>query len=292
MPSFYSQAESLRLSQYNAGLLRTIGLRVYVENPFSKSELDIYWSAPAVTPGHGVRVGFNIFRARSPQPTPSADWVQLNTALITSSLYQDTAVDLTYASIWWYRVEEQYFDSFKQDIERPVNLNSFVNGFGTEPYPDMTVPQIAREWRRRKYIMLNRTAELMAVLVRKVAGTRCTCFNRGYESTEKSMDCPTCYGTGWEGGYEVVKNAMVRVVPVNESLKLQPDGLVLDSNPKFWLVDFPIIRDTDVIVRRNGLRYQAQDMELLTTQGILTEQSGSLIKMESTNVIYSFPVVP
>lgn len=296
MTSFADQAESLRLARYNEALLRTYGLKVYVENPFSRNELDVYWAPDAPLVGYGSRIGFNVYRARSPQPSASPEWVNLTPVPVTATVFQDLTVDLSTNAIWWYRVEEVYLTLpstyFYRDVEVPVNQNSFVNGFGVEPYPDITVPQVTREWRRRKYIMLNRNAELSALLVRKVAGTRCVCFDREYESTQKATDCPSCYGTGWEGGYEVLRDVLIRIVPINESLKLQPDGLILDSNPKFWLVDFPLIRDTDILVRRNGLRYQTQDMEYLTTQGILTEQTGSLIKLESTHVVYGFSITP
>lgn len=286
------QIAGLRSNFFLNALARTAGLRVYVENPFSKNELDIYWTPATALTGHGALLGFNIYRARTPQPDGSSNWTKLNVSPVVVNLFADTTVDMTYQNIWWYRVEEQYFDGTLRDVDQPVNLNSFLNDAGDEPYPDMSVPQIAREKRRRKYIILRRNAELVTLLVRKVAGLRCACFDREYESPQKIATCPQCYGTGWDGGFEVLNNVFMRILSIREMLELQPDGLMLNSDPAAWLVDYPLLRDTDIVVRRNNIRYEVMGADYLTDQGILTEQNFKLRRLESNHVAYTFPLTP
>lgn len=283
---------SLRLVRYEESWLRLANARVYVVAPYDRSELDIYW-IPATPLLTGTLLGFDIYRARSSQPVSSSDWVKLNTSLIVTTSYRNTGVDRSYYNFWWYRVVEVYEDDhhvqFTREVDRPVSLDSHLNGYGSDSNC-LSVQQIAREWRRRKYIILNRNAELVSILFRRVAGQRCSCFNREYESPDRAADCPTCYSTGWAGGYEVLRDVLCRITPVKEQLQLEAPGLVLHTDPQAWLCDFPLVRDGDIVVRRNNWRYEIKDVNLLQTQGILTEQTFTVSKLDLTHPVQAFPL--
>jgi hypothetical protein len=291
--AFYNKADALRANQYTNVLSTLTAGRIYVESPFDRQELDIYWSPLPPAINHGTLLGYNVYRARSPQPIASLEWKLLNPGAIpvTINLFRDLSEDPSYLNVWWYRVQEIYSDGFTREVDAPTNLNSRVNSVGTNETV-MSVQQITREWRRRKYVILRRTSELVQLLVKRVAGEHCKCFDPEYESGSKDVDCPECFGTGWTGGYEVLTDIFMRILEPPETLQVRADALTLVTTPKAWLVDFPIVRDGDIVVRRNNWRYEVKNPRLLMTQGILTEQQFDIDRRETTDIVYTFPLVP
>lgn len=270
------------------GKLRLDPNAVRVESPLRQNELDIYW-----TPRHGNNdrypVGYNVYRLTAPQFTPATpNAVKLNTAVVTVAMYRDTTVDTQRHSHPYYVVTEVFADGSELPLAPPATLYTHNNSLGRR-FTMMSPPRIYREFRRRKHIILDNTAEIVDILIRRASGTRCPCFNCEYGQSSDT-NCPQCFGTGWERGYELLRDVPARVMSLQEVLMLQPQGIKLKSNPRGWLVDFPILRNGDVFIRRNGLRMEVNSIEYMDHQGILTHQDFDLVDLPLGSIVYNYDV--
>lgn len=173
-------------------------------------------------------------------------------------------------------------------LDEPRTINTHVGGPHGRRRKNISMPRIFREFKRRKYIIFHNNSEDIVILLRKRAGVRCACYSCDYESA--GAGCDTCFGTGFEGGYCILRAVELRFLSVQELLSLQPAGLQFKSNPRGWLVDFPVLSNGDVVVRSNNYRYEIQKLDIITHQGVLTEQNFDLIALDTTSPIYDFTI--
>jgi len=270
-------------------LARITGSPVWVDSPLRVNALSVYWVAQAV--GGKTLDGHNVYRHITPQFGPGdLGVVKLNTTLIQVPLFKDVSLDMSRKQQFYYLVTQHFTDNAEIPLAKPVSLGSPESNAGVKR-KNISSPRIYEEWRRRKRIIIHQTGEMVAVLVQRTSGPRCECFDPKYEHTTYG-NCPLCYGTGFERGYELIPDVLVRVLNSREILKLQPAGLQLSSNPKGWIIDFPLLRNGDAIVRRDGLRYEVDSTDFTVHSGILTEENFELVALPQNHPIYSFPVLP
>jgi hypothetical protein len=266
-------------------LRRLTGHSVWIESPLRQNELDIYWIPPPFLQNQYPK-GFNIYRGHVPifQPT-SQQWVKLNGALVNTPFFQDTTVDTKRREQVYYAVTAVLRDDSEVLLNDPVTL--LQNETSGRRRTIISMPRIFREYRYRKWIILDNDAEYVDILIRFLSGTRCDCFSGEYEGDARP-DCPKCFGTGYVGGYAPLRDVLLRILSIEEVLRLQPQGLQLRTGPKGWLVDFPIMRNGDIVVRRTGQRYAVDKVDFVVHQGILTEQNFDLNELPETHPIYDF----
>lgn len=263
---------------------------VWVENPYSRSEYIVYWH-PRQHPADRYPVGYNVYHmctARMDFTAPHA--IKLNAVLVTIPLYRDTTADLTKAEQRYYAVTEVFQDGSEVPLSNPVTINTGFNPPGRR-YTMLSPPRIYKEFKRRKHIILQQTGEQVDLLIKKRSGARCSCFNCAYGAVE-DPNCLGCFGSSFEGGYCLLPDVRARIMNLQEVLSLQPAGLVLKTNPRGWLVDFPLLRNGDVMARRNGERLEVNNIDYMYHQGILTHQDYDLINKPATDPVYSFPIPP
>lgn len=263
--------------------------RVWVESPLLRTELDIYWVVNLAWSNRPK--GYNIYRSQSPtfvMGSPSV--TQLNSSLLRVPLFRDTTVDLTRRTIYWYLVTEVLEDNTERPLDIPTALgNPFTTA--AAQIPSASPQMIYREFRRRKHLIQRRTAEKVDLLIERTAGTRCSCYSPAFESGGSDA-CNACYGTSFQGGYEVLIDVEMRILTPNEMLRVQPAGLQFVSTDTGWIVDFPLMRNGDVVVRRNGRRYEVDSVQSTRHQGIITEQDFDLKELETTAPVYAFNIPP
>lgn len=262
---------------------------VWVQSPLTRNALIVYWT-PRVGSVSQNPVGYNVYRSVVPRwdnGQPIGE--KLNTTLVTVPLFADNNVDLTRKTFHWYTVTEVLQDGAERQLSRPVNTESYTTDKGTR-FKNISPQRIYKEWIRRKQIILNNTAELCDLLIERTAGKRCSCFSGEFESASTSC-CPSCYGTGFDRGFELMRDIQVRVIPRRESLELQPRGLVLNNNPQGWCLDFPLLRTGDVVARKNGLRYTVENLDVIRHQGLPTEQTFDLHVLDTTEPVYRY-IIP
>lgn len=269
-------------------LLRIANRVVWVESPLVVNELDVYW-IPQVVTGKTLN-GHNVYRHVTARFAPSDPGVvKLNTSgLVTVPMWRDPTLDMSRKQQFYYLVTQHFTDGSEIALDFPVNVNEARSNSGVK-FRNISTPRIYQEWRRRKTIIMRHTAEQVQVLVLRTSGSRCECFETKYENSIYG-NCPDCFGTGFDRGYELINDVPCRVLTHTEVLKLQPAGLVLSANPRGWLVDFPILRNGDVMCRRNGLRYEVNSVDYTIHQNILTEQNFELIALPQNHMAYTFVV--
>lgn len=257
--------------------------RVRVEFPLAKNTLSVHWTTAPFT-SNNYPVGFNVYRATDPDATPgSAGSTKLNVSPISVTFYRDTTVDLSLRQVYWYTVTEVSSTGAERAIDEPAALQLDI---GNGPASNIaSMPRILREIKRHKEVILKRDGELVFLLMRKRAGVLCSCYSCEYENTA-NPSCDDCYGTAFEGGYEILPDVRLRTLTLSEILQRVPQGLQMRSNPRGWLIDYPILTNGDVVARRNGYRYEIDKLDLRTTQGVLTEQDFDMVALETTHPVY------
>jgi hypothetical protein len=267
----------------SAGKLKT---PVWIEAPLNREELDIYWNVLPWS-NNSYPLGWNVYRSVGPR-WQGPDVVKLNTTAVTIPMYQDTTVDNRYKQQYYYTVTAIYADGSEYPVASPRTLEAYL---GTQRRKKViSMPRVFEEFKRRAYIILDNGAEVLDILVRKRAGTRCDCYSGEYESVGNAVNC-TCYGTGFDRGYILLPDIQMRVLDVAEVLKVQPAGLEFSSNPKGWVVDFPVLRNGDIVIRKNGERYEVDRISFRMHQGVLTEQNFDLVSLPEKHPVYQY-VVP
>lgn len=257
--------------------------RVWVEFPLQKNTLVVHW-IPAAFSMNNYPLGFNVYRSTDPDATAgSTGSTKLNATPIAITFYRDSTVDLSLRQVYWYTVTEAISGGGERAIDAPAVMQIDIgHGPGARI---LSMPRILREIKRHKDIILRRDGERVAILLRKRAGTLCECYGCEYEDTVKP-DCPDCFGTAFEGGYEVLSDIFLRFLALSEVVGRVPQGFQLKSNPRGWLIDHPILTNGDVAVRRDGYRYEINKVDPKSTQGVLTEQDFDMVALETSHPVY------
>ena len=145
------------------------------------------------------------------------------------------------------------------------------------------VPEIIR----RRRIMLDLDGEDGYILIKKVSGTRCTCWDSRRASG--LPDCPACYGTYYDGGY-VKLTSKFRITSQAELMARQELGRVIEYKPRGWLVTYPIVKTSDVLVRKDNKRMRIINVTDGRVGGVLTRIAFDLQELEPSDPVYAFPV--
>lgn len=140
---------------------------------------------------------------------------------------------------------------------------------------------------RRRRLILTLDGEDGYYLLRKVSGTRCSCFEPRRASGDPR--CLECFGVWFTGGY-VVFPVRFRIMNRQELKVRQEMGLQLDNKPRGWLVTYPLVHSMDVLVRQNNQRSRVLEVYPGFVNGVLTRQTFSLQELEPTDPIYLKPV--
>lgn len=254
--------------------------KVWVQRPHRLDEIDVYW-----TPTDSYPSGYNVYRSQNPAG-PLNQMTKLNTTLLTIPFYRDQTVDAERLPFYYYVVAEVMGSGDETPLNDPVSLQSFY-WHNARREQTITMPRIYAEFIDRKYFMLRNNAEVVDLLLRKVAGERCPSYNPEYE---QSIPCPLCYGTGWIGGYDIVRDVMVRIVPSTQNYLMTPYGLAMKIQPQAWLADWPLLRNGDTIVRADATRYVIENLALTMHQGVITEQSFQLAYVDPSFPVYDVEV--
>ena len=157
--------------------------------------------------------------------------------------------------------------------------------------------------------MLQVTGEPVILLRRKWTGRRCKCI--GLRREHARTRCDSCFGTGFDGGYDRYINAraisesfvntrgfiLIRYHPYLDDLKIDGgQGLTQVSEPVSWTITVPTIKDRDMFVRFNedGTEEYRYECLNVTRNRLLFGESGKqefkALRMDKTDVIYQLDI--
>jgi hypothetical protein len=129
---------------------------------------------------------------------------------------------------------------------------------------------------QQQQMLLETTGENVILLRRKWDGRQCPCMSKTEEHPINK--CPTCFGTGFVGGYDRIYfndnednpdgRILLRFYPTADDLALRKyGGLDVVNQPNAWTIAQPIVRDRDIIVQfdpidknREIWRYEVLDV--------------------------------
>jgi len=190
-----------------------------------------------------------------------------------------------------------YLDEKGVEMLTPANRISSENYY--PPIPEqgaITInPQrVCTEQLRRTYLVLERMGEKAVLLRKKRSGVRCHCWR---ETSRKPLPgCKDCYGTGWDGGYDVFYPFLLDFQPAGERIQLTNIGLVVDTQPRAWAAIVPRIADGDMVVRfwdEQADRYEINNPTRSGKDGVTGVpiiQEFSVKLHDRDHPIYNFPV--
>lgn len=215
----------------------------------------------------------------------NAAWTTLATVLASLGTYTDTA--------------RRTFGSNEQIYYR-VRLNSPSCILG--PYPSMmgSVPcelrGVLREVLRREYLRHSTGEDQRGLLLkRKLSGTECTtCLDQDHPGRTTRSDCPTCYQTGWVGGYYLNPDFYVFQGSHRSGFRRSEDLPAVTGNEPVMLsfLNIPDVQPQDVWVD-----YQSDHRWLIETVEA-TFRVGSYVilataaarRLNFNDIVYQIPV--
>jgi hypothetical protein len=148
---------------------------------------------------------------------------------------------------------------------------------------------------RRNSWLRDQGGERVLLFIKKRAGQPCPCTlkdvkQRSHRKPEK--DCPTCYGSGFVGGFYGPIPIIVGPLTAENKINQTERGLKLELQVETWCGPFPIMTQRDMIVRRNGDRCIIGPVTKNEVNGIMVQQHFSIEYLDSTDVRYTFPIQP
>lgn len=248
---------------------------VIVTNPLDSLHMTVSWNISLE-----LVLGYNIYRSLTKS---FVNAVKVNTALVVILQFTDT-INQNLRQDFWYFVTAVNLDGESLPSD-PAPANVY-NAFTLTTHGN--IRYIAQEAIRRREKILDFDGEDAVLLVKKVAGVRCSCWDVQYN--QGTADDPNCWGTSWVGGYVKIYPARIRVVGI-KTLRTRADmGIVLDNKPRVHAGLYPLYHSQDIIVRRNNLRYRVTDINPGIIDGVLTRQTFSIAEITPGDVVYRIPV--
>lgn len=229
----------------------------------------------------GYVIGYNVYRGLS----NDGSFVQIATGLTVNFYFDQTAYQ-GQRTDYWYRVtavdgmgegpqSEGISDINVARRSKQSELNPIWRGTGG---PD--IARIMSQWVRRDELALRRDGSFCDIWILKTAGTRCSnCYDPA-RMQPKFDSCPLCFGTSYQGGYELFSSLLVKIEPYTSTRTLSEAGEKWNEIPRSWCSPYPPLKPGDVVVRKsNNVRYEVQGVGSKVVSDILIRQEFDLIEI-------------
>lgn len=171
-------------------------------------------------------------------------------------------------------------------------INQVAQPLSFLPSTDAEGEWILWEIRNREKLILEIGGEKVKLLKRKWDGAnKCVvCWDDVRKQGEN--DCEACYGTGVTGGYyEPIEIWVSLVNPAIGKIELFDHGMRTTIQPRSWTIYEPVLQNKDILIsKQHEKRYWVNDVTTSLFRGLPLRQSMDLELIESTNVIYKFPI--
>jgi hypothetical protein len=131
----------------------------------------------------------------------------------------------------------------------------------------------------------------LSLLKRRRWGPRCPdCWDPTLREATREH-CPTCFGTGFEGGYWAPVRVRGRREAATVQTQLSAHGETDVEYADFLLLDFPRLEYKDVVIDlRSGDRYEVQRMTPTQLKGVTVHQKLTTSLLGRDSVEYEVPV--
>lgn len=147
-------------------------------------------------------------------------------------------------------------------------------------------------WRRANEYnqwLLEVSGEENLFFLRKRSGIKCkSCYDETHGRAR--YDCPVCYGTGFEGGYEGPFEAWCTPFEATKNMSEQEQGLMVDISYELTILDPFILSPMDFFVRKDGQRFTVNGVTPYGARGSIRVQSATAGRMPESDYLHNFPV--
>ena len=262
-----------QVTDLTAGTVVGNGNLVVKLYPSWYEQIAIEWSVP-------VEFGNCVFNVYSSQ-TSDGPFEKVNQTPITGTFLLSTDFK-EYSKFHnsYYIVEAILLDKGN------VTIQSNPTSWATYQRNWVTLRSI--EIQRREYILLTKFAGIKSYLFRKKNyGQRCTkCFD--YLSNQVTDDnCPTCFGTSFEGGFFAPCPVYVQYETTPNNREKTYFGNLEQNEIGAWTIAYPDFTPDDILVRTGDWNVYSVGRILPTElQGNTVRQVVSLVQLSKIDVEY------
>lgn len=149
--------------------------------------------------------------------------------------------------------------------------------------------EIFNEIRRRHLALLENNGENVKLLILKTTGDKCPYIgHRSNRECPQPLDDPKCYGVGIIGGYDGPYDIKVRLNPVDFDTIPKDFGKQIESIPRSWTIWEPVLKERDIIVTRDLIFYELQNVTKYPFRGTTTRQDFYVRRLQSDDPVTKF----
>lgn len=251
---------------------------VTVTNPMTGTSLLVSWTASS-----SPVIGYSVYRALS-----SLGPFDLLQSGISVDFFMDITADQRQRTDYWYAVtatdltgESLMSESANQIPFARISSAEELTRLGEQA--EMNHRLILAEVVRRNEFLLRRGGEVVDIYIRKTAGTKCSNCYDPVRNQPKFPECPVCFGTTYEGGYESFNGVLAKIEPYRDNRELMEAGFKWRVTPRSWITTYPLVRPGDILVRHlNNRRYEMQNIDVKLSRGIITRQEFDIMEFQKT----------
>lgn len=148
-------------------------------------------------------------------------------------------------------------------------------------------------WNRANQLnawLLEQAGERVLFFLRKRTGERCECYDSVHGRGR--ADCPTCFGTGYVGGFEGPFETQTTPFEGQKAVELTEMGLTMNVSYEISILDPFLLATGDLLVRPDGQRYMVNGVTPVGPRGTIRVQSASVSRLPESDFLYRLPVHP
>jgi hypothetical protein len=215
---------------------------------------------------------------------------------------EDSVVLVTYRTnrnVVRYQLDRKIFYrltavAVANDPETPGNLMETPLQYSQAltPYKVEALDWIWREAVRRNNWMLEQGGERVKLFVRKTAGLPCDCVwdarRRAYLKQPKNR-CLSCFGSGFQGGYEGPYEAIVAPDDADRKVAQTHRGRNLEHTYEVWMGPSPLMTMRDFVTKQTNERYSIGPVRRPTNRGNILQQHFSIHYLDESDIRYRVP---
>ena len=153
--------------------------------------------------------------------------------------------------------------------------------------PDLAALEMARMERLKLKEFKGRK---LWVFPRKTFGQRCKCYD-AVTSRKLRSSCPSCFDTGWAGGYDRPLEVFGQIIEPAEFTAKSPLGEIEQQNSVGYFPNYPEVHEGWVIVEAENIRWRVGPQIVKVRKArALVRQEVQLHRIPAGDVEYSLPV--
>lgn len=190
----------------------------------------------------------------------------------------------------WYRFTTVALDASTPSgyVESPMEW--------TEPRSVIEVESLDWIWReamRRNAWILQQGGERVKLFIRKTAGIPCGCQiedkTREF-SKQPSQRCLTCFGTGFQGGYEGPYESILVPDDAERRISQAVGGRRKEHTYEVWTGPSPLLTQRDFAVKQTNERYSVGPVRRPSHRGNLMQQHFTIAYFDQGDIRYKVPI--